>query len=136
MDLVKKYVYIALGSLCFGIGVIGVFFPVLPTTPFLLMASYFYLKSSDFLYNWLMNHKVFGKYIYCYVNYKGISKTAKMGSILFLWMTLGISTIMTSSSHLRIFLLIVGIAVTIHIYLLKTLSIKELEVIEAKYANY
>lgn len=135
MNLVKKYVYIGLGSLCFGIGVIGVFFPVLPTTPFLLMASYFYLKSSDFLYNWLMNHKVFGKYIYSYVNYKGVSKSAKIGSILFLWTTLGISTIITSSFHLRIFLLIVGVAVTTHIYLLKTLSTEELEIIEARYAN-
>jgi uncharacterized protein len=122
----KQYAFLVLGTLSLGIGMIGVVIPVLPTTPFLLMASFFYLRSSKRMYNWLITHKVFGSYVYCYMTYHAISPRTKNGALLFLWATLGFSMIVIPGWHIKLFLLVVGIAVMTHIVMLKTLSPKEM----------
>lgn len=54
----KKYLLIIMGTISLILGTVGIFIPILPTTPFLLLASYCYIRSSKKLYNWLINHKV------------------------------------------------------------------------------
>lgn len=127
MGSIKKYVYITIGSLSLVLGITGLFLPVLPTTPFLLLASFFYLRSSERMYNWLMNHKIFGAYIYSYLTYKAIPIKTKVSAMIFLWSTLIISIMLVASLHIRIFLLAVGIAVTAHLLMLKTLSNEDLK---------
>lgn len=56
----KKIVLLTFGHFFLVLGIVGAFLPVLPTTPFLLLAAYFYSKSSDKIHNWLMNHKYLG----------------------------------------------------------------------------
>lgn len=56
----KKVVYLLLGHLCLLLGIIGAFLPVLPTTPFLLLAAFLYSKSSDKLHSWMIHHKYLG----------------------------------------------------------------------------
>lgn len=119
---VKRYLLIVMGSISLVLGIIGVLVPVLPTTPFLLLTSFCYIRSSKPLYNWLINHKMLGKYIYNYLTYRAVKKSAKVGSIIFLWVSLLISILIVSNSHLRILLIVVGICVSIHIFKLKTLS--------------
>lgn len=133
MHSIKKCVYIIVGSLSLILGIVGVFIPVLPTTPFLLLASFFYLRSSERMYNWLMNHKIFGAYIYSYLTYKAIQKKTKVGTMIFLWSTLIVSMILVSSLHIRIFLLAVGVAVTAHLLMLKTLSHEDLKKLDVLY---
>ncbi len=67
MKTAKRYVLIISGSLAVVLGVVGIFIPVLPTTPFFLLAVYCYLRSSKKLYLWIIHHKVFGTYIYNYI---------------------------------------------------------------------
>src|SRR6056297_2664833 len=105
----KQYIFIILGTIFLILGIIGIFLPVLPTTPFLLLTSYFYLKSSKRLHDWLMNHRIFGEYIYNYITYKGIKKKDKIKSLILLYLTLSIS------------FCLVGLGVTIHLLKLKTL---------------
>lgn len=124
--LLKKYIYFFMGSVALFLGIIGIFIPVLPTTPFLLLASFCYLQSSKRMYNWLINHKIFGEYIYCYLTYKAISRKTKIGAIIFLWTTLIISMFLIPSTHIRMFLAFIGIGVTVHLMMLKTLSLKEM----------
>ena len=126
LHLIRKYFFIFVGSASLALGVLGVFIPVLPTTPFLLLSSFCYLRSSRSMYNWLIHHKVFGSYIYCYLTYKAIPKKTKVGTILFLWVTLIISMLLVDSWHLRGFLMLVGIAVTFHLLTLKTMEEKDL----------
>ena len=135
MQSLKKYVYITMGALSLILGIAGVFLPVLPTTPFLLLASFFYLRSSERMYNWLMNHKIFGAYIYSYLTYKAIPKKTKVGTMIFLWSTLIFSMILVSSLHIRIFLLAVGVAVTAHLLMLKTLSHEDLKKLDVLYRS-
>ena len=56
----KKIFYLLLGHLFLVLGIAGAFLPLLPTTPFLLLAAWLYSKSSDRLHNWLLNHKYLG----------------------------------------------------------------------------
>lgn len=135
LNSIKKYLYVFLGSAALFLGVIGIFIPILPTTPFLLLASFFYLRSSQRLYNWLINHKICGAYIYSYLTYKAISKKTKIGTIFFLWSTLIVSMILMSSPHIRIFLVLVGIGVTIHLLMLKTMSLEDMKSLNDLYCN-
>lgn len=122
MNLVKKCLLIFAGSISLLLGVIGAFVPVLPTTPFLLLSAYCYLRSSKRLYNWLINHRIFGTYIYNYLTYRAITQRTRIVALIFLWATLLTSASLTHNLHLRLFLLAVGVGVTIHLYALKTMS--------------
>ncbi len=132
---IKKYLYLFFGTLSLILGITGIFIPVLPTTPFLLLASVCYLRSSKKMYNWLINNKILGSYIYSYMNYKAISKSTKIGSIVFLWVTLSISILFVKLIYIDVFLALVGIAVTWHIVTIRTLSEKEHKELQYLYRN-
>ncbi len=110
-----------LGLISLVVGIIGAFIPLLPTTPFLLLSSYCFLRSSRRLYNWLIHHRIFGNYIYNYLTYKAIPISTKIGSMITLWLTLMISMHLLPGIHLRLLLLIVGICVSIHVLTLKSI---------------
>ncbi|MDA7947179.1 MAG: YbaN family protein [Hyphomicrobiaceae bacterium] len=76
-----RLVYLALGWLFFGIGVIGAFLPVLPTTPFMILALWAFSNSSERLRGWLYNHKLFGPPLQRWQEYRVIPVSAKMASI-------------------------------------------------------
>ncbi|MBT9141087.1 MAG: Inner membrane protein YbaN [Dehalococcoidia bacterium] len=120
LDL-KKYMLMLLGLISLVVGIIGAFIPLLPTTPFLLLSSYCFLRSSRRLYNWLIHHRIFGNYIYNYLTYKAIPISTKIGSMITLWLTLMISMHLLPGIHLRLLLLIVGICVSIHVLTLKSI---------------
>ena len=124
---IRKYLLIFLGTLSLGLGIIGVFLPVLPTTPFLLLASFCYVRSSKRMYNWLINHRIFGSYIYCYLEYRAVPRKTKIGALIFLWTTLLVSATLVPSIQIKIFLMVVGIAVSLHLLTLKTLSLEDMK---------
>jgi len=80
-----RLLWVLLGSLSVGMGVIGIFVPGWPTTIFLIIASYFYIRSSEKLYNWLLNNKILGIYLKNYYSGKGMPLKAKIISILMMW---------------------------------------------------
>ncbi|MCU9806778.1 hypothetical protein LEQ06_00290 [Paraclostridium sp. AKS46] len=69
------------------------------------------------------------------MNYKAIPKTTKIGSIIFLWLKLSISTLLMKLMCIKMFLVLVGIAVTLHITTIKTLSVEELKELNNMYSN-
>ena len=74
----KKLLWISLGILFVGLGAIGVVIPGLPTTPFLILAAACFIRSSQRLYDWLIQNKTFGPYLKDYREGKGIPKKAKV----------------------------------------------------------
>jgi len=76
-----RFLWISLGSIFVAIGYIGIFVPGLPTTIFLILAAGCYIRSSKRLYNWLINNKLFGKYIRDYYEGKGMPFKAKVSAI-------------------------------------------------------
>ena len=118
-----KYLLIILGSICLVLGVIGIFLPLLPTTPFLLLTAALYVRSSDKLYQWLIRQKYLGNYIRNFREHRAIPLHAKILSISMIWITLVYCTI-TISEHIAIKALFIVLAasVTWHILTYKTLK--------------
>ena len=116
----KRCLLIALGLLALGLGALGVVVPLLPTTPFLLLAAWCFLRSSQRLYQWVITHPVFGEYIYHYLTYRSVKMKAKMATLLLLWPSLLASMLIVRRTEATVMLLIVGIGVTWHILALKT----------------
>ena len=118
-----RLLWVLLGSLSVGMGVIGIFVPGWPTTIFLIIASYFYIRSSEKLYNWLINNKILGLYLKNYYSGKGMPLKAKIFSILMMWSFWLLSIFLWIPSNLMIvkitvfILLVIG---TIFILRVKT----------------
>jgi uncharacterized membrane protein YbaN (DUF454 family) len=120
-EKLKRGLLIVAGTISLIIGTIGIVIPVLPTTPFLLIATACYLRGSERLHNWMLNNRVIGDFIKNYNEGKGISTKHKIFTITFLWFTIMISTLFfVSLLYLRIVLIIIAIIVTTHIFTLPT----------------
>lgn len=121
MNAIKKYILIIIGLIALSLGFIGIIIPILPTTPFMLLAAYCFVRSSKRLYNWLINHKVFGVYIYNYLENRAIKKSAKISAMVLLWPSLLFTMCIIQKIPVTIILMVVGVFVSKHILSLKTL---------------
>jgi uncharacterized membrane protein YbaN (DUF454 family) len=120
-NAIRNRLLVSLGTFFLIIGIIGIFIPILPTTPFLLLAAACYARGSKRFYNWLITSKWFGQYIKNYQEGKGIPLLLKVFTLTLLWITILFSTIIIVSNYLiRIILIIIAIGVTIHIVFIKT----------------
>ena len=119
-----KYILIVAGTVAAGLGILGIFLPLLPTTPFLLLATACYAKSSPRLSEKLMNNKYLGQYLRDYKEKQGIRRSIKTRILIVLWLSLGASAVWSifKNPWISIILLCVGIFVTIHIRSIKTLD--------------
>jgi uncharacterized membrane protein YbaN (DUF454 family) len=119
----RKGLLILGGVLSVGLAVAGIFLPVLPTTPFLLLAAACFMRSSDRLYRWLTAHRWLGPYIRNYQEHRAITRRSKVVGLLLLWATLGYSIIwVVSGLALRVLLLLIGAGVTGHLLCMRTLT--------------
>lgn len=80
---------IIVGSVSLVLGILGTFLPMLPTTPFLLLSAAAWVKASPSLYEWLINHRVFGEYIRNFREYRAIPLRVKIISVSLVWLTIG-----------------------------------------------
>ena len=120
---VVKGILIVSGTFFLVIGIVGIFIPLLPTTPFLLLAAACYARGSQKIYRRLINNKWLGEYIKNYHEKKGIPLNVKIISTTLLWITIMFSIIfIVSNLVLRIILIIIAIGVTMHILTVKTLE--------------
>jgi uncharacterized membrane protein YbaN (DUF454 family) len=117
-----KYLLIFIGIVSLGLGILGIFLPLLPTTPFLLLSAMLFARSSKKLYDWLINHKVFGNYIVSFMKEKAIPLKIKILSTFLLWATIlfSIFFVIEDKTWLQILLFAIAIGVTIHILHYKT----------------
>jgi len=118
IERAKRTLLIILGTLCVALGVLGMFLPVLPTTPFLLLAAICYGRSSKRFYHWLMTNRWCGEYIRNYREGRGIPLKQKVLTILLLWLTIG-STAWLAVTLWWVRLILLGIAVGVTIHLLR-----------------
>lgn len=118
-----KILLTIIGLISLGLGILGIFLPVLPTTPLLLLAAALFLRSNGRLYDWLMNHPRLGPYITNFLKYKAIPLRIKVLSISLLWITLLYCAIAVADHWaLRLLFLAIATGVTIHILSYKTLK--------------
>jgi len=118
----KRVFFLVSGFVSLGLAILGIFLPVLPTTPFLLLSAYCFSRSSKKWHQWLLKHKHFGKIIRDYNERRGVSLKIKIFAISFLWITILFSVVVVVEPIVLDFLLItIATFVTIHILKLQTL---------------
>lgn len=116
----KRYLLIAAGFAFVGIGAIGVVVPLLPTTPFLLLAAYCFLRGSERWHAWLMGNRVLGRYIHDYVTYRTVPLRTKLFALTVLWVSIGVSIWIVWTWYITLILLAIAGGVTLHILRLGT----------------
>jgi len=111
-----KIVFNLIGCLAVALGVLGIFLPLLPTTPFLLLASACFARGSTRLHNWLQTNRVFGKYLRDYENGKGIPLRGKIWILIFMWTSMSYSIWrLHDRLALQILVALIGTGVTIYL---------------------
>lgn len=122
----KKKVLILCGSLSLALGIIGIFLPLVPTTPLLLLAATCYFHGSGSLYRWLMNHPKLGLYIRSFREDKSIPLRAKIFSVTMVWLTLLYCAFFVAEYlWLRLLFIALAVGITWHILSYKTRPMKE-----------
>jgi len=117
---VKHVILSSVAFLSLALGLIGIFLPVLPTTPFVLLAAGAFSVSDPKRAKKLEQSKIFGSYLRHWRTHQGIPLKTKIRAILFLWGGLILSMIIVQETILTIVLTIIGLIVTLHLILIKT----------------
>ncbi|MBD9414335.1 YbaN family protein [Pseudomonas sp. PDM16] len=120
-----RYLLLAVGWLSVALGVIGIFVPVLPTTPFLLLAAACFVRSSRRFYMWLVNHPRLGPWIRDYLEGNGIPLKGKIYAIGLMWLSIGFSCYLVPLFWARAFMLTSAVLVSLYILRQKTLPNRE-----------
>lgn len=112
-----RIAFATLGVLFLVIGIIGVFLPLLPTTPFLLLATACFARSSHRFYNWLMNHPAFGPLIIEWRTYRSIPWRVKLIAIAMMLLTIGSSVLFfLHDVRLQLAMTVVGLTLAVWLY--------------------
>lgn len=118
---VYRYALIALGFFLVGLGVVGIFLPLLPTTIFLILASACFVKSSPRAHQWLRKNRWLGGYIRNYEEKSGLTVVSKITTIAILWSSILFSAFyLTEELAIRLILLVIAVAVSVHLITIKT----------------
>ena len=114
---------IALGTISVGLGLLGILVPLLPTTPFLLLAAGCFMRSSERLYGWLIDHKWFGEYLRNYREHRAMPRRVKVVTLVLLWGVIGSTALLAVTLWwVRVLLGVVAVGVTMHLLQLKSLT--------------
>lgn len=116
-----KYVFMLIGFVSLVLGIIGIFLPLLPTTPFLLLSAAMFFRGSPRAYKWLLGHRYLGPYIRSFREDRSIPLRAKIVSLSLLWLTsLHCVVLIFRSWWLRAVMLAVALGVSFYILSFKT----------------
>lgn len=116
----KRAIYIGLGFVSLGFGVLGIALPLLPTTPFLLLSLWLFSRSSDHWRRWLLTNRYFGKYLDDYAHKRGVPIRVKACALVTLWGCIIYSALcVVTLLWVKILLLAIAAGVTIHLCMIK-----------------
>jgi uncharacterized membrane protein YbaN (DUF454 family) len=113
-------VLVALGTLSLVLGIVGIFVPLLPTTPFLLLASACYLRGSRRLHAWLLSHGRLGQYIRDFEAGLGIPLRAKVVALVMLWLSIGHAVTRIATPWMQVAAVLLATGVTLYLLRLPT----------------
>lgn len=111
-----KPFYNVVGALAVMLGILGLFLPLLPTTPFLLLASWCFARGSSRLHRWLLSHRVFGEYLRNFEAGHGIPLKAKILATTMLWGSLLLAMPRFDSPAIPAALVLTGACVSIYLW--------------------
>ncbi|HVL74604.1 MAG TPA: YbaN family protein [Noviherbaspirillum sp.] len=117
-----KVVLNCIGLVAVALGVIGIFLPLVPTTPFLLLASACFLRGSDRLHRWLLNNRWCGKFIRDFEEKRAVPLRAKVTAIALMWISMAFSMTIVPTWWHKAMLLVIAVCVTAYLVRLRTLK--------------
>ncbi len=118
---IRKVLLIFAGTVFVGLGVLGMFLPLMPTTVFLLLAAFCYSRSSERFHDWLLNNRWCGAYITNYQQGRGMTASQKLKTIFILWASIGLSLwFVWGRFWVSLVLVLIALGVTAHLLWIKT----------------
>jgi len=116
----KQKIYIFVGIISTILGIIGAFLPLMPTTPFLILASFLFARSSPKLNNLLLKNRLLGEYLTNYIEHRSLPLSSKIKTISLLWLGLLATIFFTNIPfYVQLILIFIGICVSLHIIFLE-----------------
>lgn len=117
-----RFLFMAAGTIFLTLGLIGVAVPLMPTTPFLILAAACYARGSARMHRWLLTNKIFGKVVSDYTQRRGITPRARWSAVGVLWITIAASVLLVARSPVvLVLLLLIATGVTLHLLTLRTI---------------
>jgi uncharacterized membrane protein YbaN (DUF454 family) len=117
----KRFLYILIGIISLFLGILGIFLPIIPTTPLVLLAAWCFYKSSPRFHNWLVEHPYFGPIVEEYSDGEGIRKESKIKAIILTWLAVLMTALfLLESLFMRVLLIGLALFGTFIILRLKT----------------
>lgn len=114
----QRLLFVGLGAISLSLGVIGIVVPGLPTTPFVLLAAWLFIRGDETLHRWLSEHRIFGKYLQAYA--KGVSKQVKWRISFFMWGMIALSCSLFLEDWLfRLVVILAGCIGTLVVWMLR-----------------
>jgi uncharacterized membrane protein YbaN (DUF454 family) len=117
-----KFLLNVIGCIAVALAILGIFLPLLPTTPFLLLASACFMRGSERMHRWLRNHRLFGEYLRNFEDKRALPLRGKVVTLVLLWVSMVYSISIVKPLLLRLLLLAIAIGVTVMILRMKTLE--------------
>ncbi|MGB9664424.1 MAG: YbaN family protein [Ignavibacteria bacterium] len=111
MSKLKKYILIFTGLSFVSLGLIGVFVPGLPTTIFMILAAYCFIRTNEKLYNWVVNNKIFGQKVKHFIETKTIPLRGKIHSISAMWLMVILSLLLLKNSIVIKIIVIIAVVI-------------------------
>jgi uncharacterized protein len=119
-----RYLWLTLGFIFTGLGFLGYILPGLPGTVFILVAVYFFARSSPRFYNWLLNNKLFGDLIRDWRAGKGLSLKAKIMAISVIVLTITISVLAVQNNIVKVIVALCGVGVSLYLWTRPTKAVE------------
>ncbi|MBY6187136.1 YbaN family protein [Marinobacter hydrocarbonoclasticus] len=116
-----KYLLMAVGCLAVAAATLGVFLPLIPTVPFLLLATFCFSRSSARMQVWLFNNRLLGPYLRNYLERKGLTRKQLISSLVSLWVGMAIAITIAPVVAVKWGLAAIAVAVSIHLIRMKRL---------------
>ena len=127
----KKITFIGLGCICLALGTVGVFLPILPTTPFYLLTLFFFTNSSERLHSWFLGTKLYKKHLESFVKKRGMLISTKISIMTTVTLLMAFAVFMMLRKGVWIPCIIIGVVWLAHVYYflfrVKTISREEAE---------
>ncbi len=112
---IKKIIFVVLGCICLGLGTVGIFLPILPTTPFFLLTLFFFANSSEKLHTWFIGTKLYKKHLEPFVQKRGMLLSTKLSIIGTVTILMGIGFILMARKGIWIPCIILAVVWVAHI---------------------
>ena len=128
---VKQVVFIVLGCICLALGTVGVFLPILPTTPFFLLTVFFFANSSQKLHDWFVGTKLYKRHLESFVQKKGMTRRTKISILTSVTLLMGFGFFMMARKGIWAPCIILAVVWLVHLLFflfgVKTMAEEDLE---------